>query len=99
MARKPDTISYKEFNNLTVHTSTQQDPLPSEVLFDDENTNQLEETLMGMEYDVEDMAELANEADDDDETSLELSEDDPEDDNADRVVELDESAHYKGNHV
>ena len=61
MARKPDTIGYKEFNKLTDHKKTHHAPLPSEVLFEDENNNQLEETLMGMEYELEDMDELADE--------------------------------------
>jgi hypothetical protein len=105
MTRKPDTIGYKEFNKLTDHSDTQHDPLPSEVLFDDENINQLEETLMGMEYELEDIDELQDETERED--SLELSEEDlmddleedPDDINADRNVELDESAHYQGRHV
>lgn len=103
MARKPDTLSYKEFNKLTDHTDTHHDPLPSEVLFDDENSNQLEETLMGMEYDVEDLDELEDE--EDHEIALELSEEemeaeeDPDDMNADRADEIDESALFQGRHV
>ncbi len=103
MARKPDTLSYKEFNKLTDHSDTHHDPLPSEVLFDDENVNQLEETLMGMEYDVEDMDELEDE--EDHEIALELSdedleaEEDPDDINADRADEIDESALFQGRHV
>lgn len=97
MTRKPDTIGYKEFNRLTDHSDTHHDPLPSEVLFDDENINQLEETLMGMEYEMEDLDELEDE--EDHEIALELSEEeddiedeDPNDINADRNDELDESA-------
>lgn len=103
MARKPDTITYKDFNKLTDHSDTHHDPLPTEVLFDDENTNQLEETLMGMEYELEDLDELEDE--EDHEIALELSEEDmendedPEDINADRADEMDESANYKGHHV
>lgn len=103
MARKPDTISYKEFNKLTDHTDTHHDPLPSEVLFDDENNNQLEETLMGMEYELEDMDELEDE--EDHEIALELSdeefedEDDPNDVNADRSDEMDESSQFEGHPV
>ena len=103
MARKPDTISYKEFNKLTDHTDIHHDPLPSEVLFDDENINQLEETLMGMEYELEDMDELEDE--EDNEIALELSseemesDEDPEDINADRSDEMDESAQYIGRHL
>ena len=104
MSRKPDTISYKEFNKLTDHTDTHHDPLPSEVLFDDENVNQLEETLMGMEYELEDLDELEDE--EDHEIALELSEDDmeeedenPKDVNADNSDEMDESAQYEDHHV
>ena len=104
MTRKPDTIGYKEFNKLTDHSDTHHDPLPSEVLFDDENINQLEETLMGMEYEIEELDELKDE---DDEDALELSEEDlmddleedPDDINADRNDEVDESIHYQGRHV
>ena len=103
MSRKPDTLTYKEFNKLTDHTDTHHDPLPSEVLFDDENTNQLEETLMGMEYELEDLDELEDE--EDHEIALELSEEemeeeeDPNDINADRSDEMDESAQYQGRNV
>lgn len=98
MTRKPDTISYKEFNKLTDHSDTHHDPLPSQVLFDDENINQLEETLMGMEYELEDEDELEDE--EDHEISLELSEEDEEDEseddiNADRNDEVDESVLYR----
>ena len=99
MTRKPDTISYKEFNTFTDKNHTHHDPLPSEVLFEDENTNQLEETLMGMEYDLEDTIELSDE--EDKEIALEFSEEDLEDyedDNADSFDEVDESAQYKGRH-
>lgn len=100
MSRKPDTIGYREFNKLTDHSDRNHDPLPSEVLFDDENITQLEETLMGMEYDNEDLDELEDE--EDHEISLELSDEemesdeDPKDIEADRNVELDESAVYRG---
>lgn len=103
MTRKPDTLSYREFNRLTDHSDTNHDPLPSEVLFDDENINQLEETLMGMEYELEDMDELEDE--EDHEIALELSEEefegdeDPNDINADRSDEIDESAQYEGHLV
>lgn len=103
MARKPDTITYKEFNKLTDHSDVHHDPLPSEVLFDDENANRLEETLMGMEYELEDLDELEDE--EDHEIALELSEEeyegdeDPEDENADRIDEIDESAHYEGHPI
>ena len=103
MARKPDTISYREFNKLTDHSDTNHDPLPTEVLFDDENINQLEETLMGMEYELEDLEELEDE--EDREIALELSDEDEEiednedDEYADRNDEIDESAQYSGKHV
>lgn len=96
MSRKADTIGYKEFNKLTDHSDTNHDPLPSEVLFDDENINQLEETLMGMEYDNEDLDELQDE--ENIEIALELSDEDELKENeedllADRADELEESAH------
>lgn len=98
MPRKADTISYREFNKLTDHTSTNHDPLPGEVLFDDENIGKLEETLMGMEYDLEDLDELAD--DEEKEILLELVENDEDEDysdlDADINVELDESVIYKG---
>lgn len=102
MSRKADTIGYREFNKLTDHSDTNHDPLPSEVLFDDENINQLEATLMGMEYDSEDLDEL--EDDEDNEIALELSAEDElaeeeEDLLADRGDELDESAIYEGHPV
>ncbi len=103
MSRKADTIGYKEFNKLTDHSDTNHDPLPSEVLFDDENINQLEATLMGMEYDSEDLDELEDE--EDNEISLELSDEelesdeDPSDIEADRNDDLDESALYEGHPV
>lgn len=75
MNRKADTISYKELNRLTDHTDTNHDPLPSEVLFGDENKNQLEEVLMGMEYDIE--------AEEEKELAAELMEEDEIDDDED----------------
>jgi outer membrane translocation and assembly module TamA len=106
MTRKPDTIGYREFNRLTDHSDTHHDPLPSEVLFDDENTDQLEETLMGMEYELEELDEVREDLDDeDDEDSLEFSDnvledDEDEDDiNADITDEIDESAQYEGHHI
>ena len=103
MSRKADTIGYKEFNKLTDHSDTNHDPLPSEVLFDDENIIQHEETLMGMEYDNEDLDELEDE--EDHEISLELSDEeteedeDPSDIEADRNDERDESAIYQGHPI
>lgn len=104
MTRKPDTLGYKEFNKLTDHTDTRQDPLRDQVLFDDENTNQYEEVLMGMEYEIEELDELKDESElQDDEDALELSEDgideDPNDINADVSDEVDESAQYIGRNV
>nr|BDT27561.1 hypothetical protein BHI3_10270 [Bacteriovorax sp. HI3] len=96
MTRKADTISYKEFNKLTNPKGDQ--VTPEGVLFDDENINSLEETLMGMEYDVEDLDELEDE--EDNEIMLEaLGEEDEEDEEdliADRNDEVDESAYYRG---
>lgn len=102
MSRKSDTINYREFNKLADHSDTNHDPLPSEVLFDDENINQLEETLMGMEYDNEDLDELEDE--EDHEITLEMSEEedpdeDPDNINADRDDEVDESSIYQGHPV
>ncbi len=101
MSRKADTIGYKEFNKLTDHSDTNHDPLPSEVLFDDENINQLESTLMGMEYDNEDLEELEDE--EDNEIALELTEEqelskEQEDLLADSDVESDEST-YQGHPI
>lgn len=104
MTRKPDTLGYKEFNKLTDHSDTRQDPIRDQVLFDDENTNQYEEVLMGMEYELEELDELKDESElEDDEDALELSDDsldeDPNDINADVNVEYDESAQYVGRNV
>ena len=106
MTRKPDTIGYSEFNKLTDHSDTHHDPLPSEVLFDDENKDQLEETLMGMEYELTELDELKDDlVDEDDEDALylagdELEDDEDEDDiNADIGDELDESAQYEGHNL
>lgn len=96
MTRKADTISYKEFNKLTNPKGDQ--VTPEGVLFDDENINSLEETLMGMEYDVEDLDELEDE--EDNEIMLEASgEEDEEDLIADRNDEVDESAYYRDRHL
>ncbi|MBC7428512.1 MAG: hypothetical protein H7336_07875 [Bacteriovorax sp.] len=105
MSRKSDTINYREFNKLTDHSDTNHDPLPSQVLFDDENINQLEATLMGMEYDNEDLDELQDldelEDEEENEAALELSgeEEDSEDMDADIDDEMDESAIYEGHPV
>lgn len=99
MTRKPDTIGYREFNRLVDHSDTNHDPLPNEVLFDDENINRLEETLMGMEYELEDLDELEDEEDHEialelsEEDSEDIDEEDPNDINADRNDEVDESAY------
>lgn len=93
MARKADTISYKEFNKLTNPNGDQ--VTTQGVLFDDENINQLEETLMGMEYDLEDLDELEDE--EENEINLEASgEEDETDLDADFADEIDESAIYQG---
>jgi hypothetical protein len=102
MNRKSDTINYREFNKLTDHSGTHQDPIPVHILFDDENINELEETLMGMEYDNEDLDESEDldelEDQEESEAALELSgeEVDPQDLEADQDSEIDESAYYKG---
>lgn len=97
MARKADTISYKEFNQLT---KSKEHQIGHEgILFDDENIDQLEETLMGMEYDVEDLSELEDQ--EESEINLESSgEDENEEENsADLDDELDESVFYKGRNL
>ncbi len=72
--------------------------LPDEVLFDDENTDQYRETLIGMEYSAEDLDEVQDE-DELDETyemsEEELEEDEKEDINADIDEEEDESIHFQ----
>lgn len=107
MTRKPDTIGYKEFNRLTDHSDTHHDPLRNEILFDDENADPMEETLMGMEYELEELEELEN--DEDKEVGLELSDEDSTDEmeddedendiNADVSDEIDESAQFEGKHL
>lgn len=81
MGRKADTMSYKEFDKLSKHP--EKNPIITQgVLFDDENINQLEETLIGMEYDIEDADELEDDEDenekkdekeDEDESALALA--------------------------
>lgn len=94
MARKADTISYKEFNKLTNPNGDQ--VTTQGVLFDDENINQLEETLMGMEYDAEDLDELEDE--EESEINFESSgEEEEEDLDSDRSDELDESIYFDKN--
>lgn len=105
MSRKPDTLGYKEFNKLTDHSDTHQAPLRDEVLFDDENTNQYEEVLMGMEYEQTPLDETKDASElEDDEDELELAdvgddEEDEDDINADRDDEVDESAQFIGRNV
>ncbi len=74
---KSDVISYDEFNELIDHTDFHHDPPPSEVIPQDENSNQMNETLLGMEYDFDTGNE--SEADEEDaqyeeELALELAE-------------------------
>lgn len=93
MSRKADTISYKEFNKLTNPNGDQ--VTTQGVLFDDENINQLEETLMGMEYDAEDLDELEDE--EESEINFESSGEEEEDLDSDRSDELDESIYFDKN--
>lgn len=88
---KADVINYDEFNQLIDHTDFHHDPPPLDVIPQDENNNQAEETLMGMEYDFdtespseeydEDEDEELNEDDEYDKTlAMELAEDQDEED-------------------
>lgn len=51
--QKPDLLSESEFTKLNIHKKKHHYPLPNEIIPEDENIDSLEETLIGMEYDVE----------------------------------------------
>jgi K+/H+ antiporter YhaU regulatory subunit KhtT len=103
MSRKSDTISYREFNKLTNYKTPNNAPLASKVLFDDENITEMEETLMGMEYDNEDLEELEDNEDlvevrsdeQEQDSNLEFTDKELADMDADLNVELDESVYYQ----
>ena len=104
MSRKLDTINYREFNKLTDHSDSRQELIPGQILFDDENINQLEATLMGMEYDIEDLDELEDSDEIDNQEENEAlfdltGKENPNDIVADFDDEIDESAMYEGHPV
>ena len=51
--KKADLISEREFTKIMMPKKKHHYSLPSEVVDDDENTDALQETLVGMEYDLE----------------------------------------------
>ncbi len=50
---KKDIISDRDFIKLNNPTRKSHSPLPDELLHEDENDDTLEETLIGMEYDLD----------------------------------------------
>lgn len=50
---KKDIITNREFTIISNPPHKGHNPLPDEIDFDDENEDTLEETLIGMEYDVD----------------------------------------------
>lgn len=56
--QKADFISESEFTKMNTQKVKHHYPLPSEVIPEDENADQLKETLIGMEYDVESNEEI-----------------------------------------
>ncbi len=98
MSRKPDTIGYKEFNKLVIdENEAPKKNIRDEILFDDENTDQYKETLIGMEYSAEDLDELQDEDELNDAYEMseeELEEDEKNDINADSADEEDESINF-----
>lgn len=62
---KPDIISESEFTKMNVPKEKHHYPLPEEVIPEDENSDPLEETLMGMEYDLEEDENIIYDNDDD----------------------------------
>lgn len=72
-----------------------------EILFDDENTDQFRETLIGMEFSAEDLEELQDEEELDEYYAMseeEIAEDEKNDINADIADEEDESVHFQNKH-
>jgi len=51
--QKKDLISESDFTKLNLPKTKHHFPMPRKVIPEDENADQLEETLIGMEYDVE----------------------------------------------
>lgn len=68
-----DLISGAEFTKISTHPKKHHYNLPSEVIPEDENSDQLKETLVGMEFDIE-----RNESDNIEEISEEMSDEDLE---------------------
>lgn len=76
--QKEDLISQEEFNELSSKSEINNVPLPHNSNFDDENRDSLDETLMGMEYALDEPEE--DDALDEDRITLraEFSEDEDE---------------------
>jgi hypothetical protein len=58
--QKNDLISESDFTKMNFPKKKHHYPLPSEVIPDDENIDPLEETLIGMEYDLESEEDVDN---------------------------------------
>ncbi len=96
---KSDIINYDEFNELIDHTDFHHDPPPSEVIPQDENSHQMEETLLGMEYDFDKGNESEADEEDaefDEELALELSEFGDEYDEEDPEADYVDYEDYEG---
>ncbi len=79
---KEDLISQEEFNELSSKSEINNIPLPHNSNFDDENRDSLDETLMGMEYALDELEEEEVDTLDEDTLTLkaESSEEDDEED-------------------
>ncbi|MDD4974541.1 MAG: hypothetical protein PHY93_09345 [Bacteriovorax sp.] len=58
--QKTDLISESDFTKMNFPKKKHHYPLPSEVIPEDENLDPLEETLIGMEYDLESEEDVDN---------------------------------------
>ena len=62
---KRDLISENDFTKIILKKDKHHYPLPDEVIPEDENTDPLKETLVGMEYDIESEEDILNTDDED----------------------------------
>jgi hypothetical protein len=55
---KSDVITESQFTKMSTPKSKKHFQVPSDLILDDENYNVVDETLMGMEYDLESNEEI-----------------------------------------
>lgn len=93
---KHDIISESDFTKLNQPKIKHHYPLPSEVIDDDENIDTLDETLLGMEYDVDSEEEIENAIPDEDmeylmsESEKGSEKENSDEDSVDREIEQEE---------